>query len=278
MKLLISFALLFLHLGTYAQASKANATDLLNESGWARQMSVFKTTIRSSLVEQIEPFLKREHFSDELKKKSYVLLDEDIESTIGEKIINDAIRQSLVKQLDDSVIESELKFFRSAFGKRIAEIEAAPAPYKSLSGEARSELGGKIWASASKTRQKLVASISKHLQGADLYIKSSAYAQFGLARGMANLNADAIRFVDQEMEKFEGMQKSLIDAYAAADAMEAALVYEPLSDIELEKFLDHILMPSAQKFNEFMVRTLPLILRDRAEALGTKLAMNNKGT
>jgi hypothetical protein len=277
MKLLISIALLFLHFGTYAQASKAKATDLMNESGLARQMSVYKTEIRKSLIEQIEPVLNRQRFSEEQKRLTYQLFDEDLESTVGEAIINDSIREQLIKELDDSVVEAELKFYRSDLGKRIAEVEAAPAPYKSLSAESRVELGTKIFAASSKTRQQLISTISKLNQSADLYIKSSAYAQLGFAKGAASLNTEALRLIDQELEKFEVNQQAFIDSYAAADSMDSALVYEPLSDEELQKFSEHIASPSARKYIEFMVRAVPLVVRDRAEALGMKLAMNNKG-
>jgi hypothetical protein len=272
MRILFIAALFFVHIGAGAQAPISKVTDFLNESGWSSQTPKFKTGIREAMMPRIEADLQSLSKGD--KQKAYASFDADLEAEMGAQRFNDMIRQAVSREWSESVISDGLKFFRTELGKKIVALESLPTPSNLMSPSKQVEVGRKIFNASSKSRQDLLVAVTKEMNGAAFYVDLSYYASWGLMSGAAN--ADARSSLDEDLKKFKSLRKSMIDARATEEPMQAALIYQELNEAELTRFIAFMRTPSARKISDVMHRVLPAVMQNRTEAFGARLAANRK--
>lgn len=186
--------------------------------------------------------------------------------------LNAQLEAVLTQSLDAGELSDVDLFLLSPFGLRVTLLEQATqtiGPEQQIAAIAK---GQTLYFVASGNRQGQIEELLE-LSGAELTFAMLGESIRGMAVGLhlsshGDLDVPWTEIDAGVQTQLAGMQQSLAEATRGA----LAYTYDPLSDAELEAYLDFLRRPATRKFYEVTTLAVGAIIREAMFTLGEDLA------
>lgn len=254
-----------LHLGVArAELPPELARQLVRDSGTAAQLATLPDAVRGGVTESMQGM--------NLQPAVRAALERTVTQAFQPSRLQAAAEATVARELDASAATAALRWWRSADGQRVRQLEDA-----CNAGQARDPAGwmaqaNAAYAAAPAPRRLRLDGIERAVQGAelmaDLQIRTIGALLQGLATAAPPAAAQQLQAAQQQLR---AQRPQMVAAMRGVLQSALAGCYLPASDAELDRYLAFLRSPEGLRATQALLRGVTLAMADGAQAFGRSL-------
>ena len=182
--------------------------------------------------------------------------------------------QVVMAHLDERHLPAIVQWYDSATGRAITRLEEQSSAASSNEDPgALASRGMDILQKSSEHRRQLIADLVRETRAAGGLVEMTLNVALAIQRGVLASNPDAPGVTAAELRAaLEQQRPAMLQAYERIARASYALMYEALSDAELEQYVAFCKSPAGAHFVAVSLLALDRVLSTASEELGKNLA------
>ena len=242
---------------------EAQADAFMRKSGLWQQLAEIESGVQQGIA-QSDAELRR--LNDEQLER----LREAGRAAYGADRLRSAMRTELAASLPAAETEQALRFLATDLGKRVTALEEAAATREN--SDRIETLADDAFAALAPARKDLIERMVKATRVAELAASIIINQQLGVMRGFAAYSgrADAESQNDAKL-RLNRHRDQMVTALGRRMVAHSAVIYAPLSDNDLAKYIDLLESPAGEQTNNAVSAALDKVLGAAAFELGRRI-------
>src|SRR5437762_5055053 len=245
-----------------AATSEALVDEYLHKSGLWAQLAQIEPGVQLDITQSDGQFRQ-------LNDVQLGRLREAASSAYGADRLRKAMRAELVAGLPTSDAEQALQFLVTDLGKRVTALEeAAASPADSSHIEA---IAAEAAAIITPSRRELIQRMVKATRLVELAASIVINQQLGVMRGYAFYAGPDSSTTDDVKAQMDSYRDQMIGVLGPRLTAHAAVIYGPLSEQELIRYVAFLESPAGQRISDVTSAALEKVLAAAAFELGRRI-------
>lgn len=262
------FSLLLPTLATAASGS--DIQQLMERSGLTRQVQEYPGLVKTGMQQALQ-----QDTSGKIPQESIQAMLSAADRAFSSQEMLGGIAKDLSGQLDARHLPDLMKWYNSAAGRKIAQMESAastPQAYAEMMQSAQQLL-------ANQSRVKMIREIDQTISATDSSVKLMMNMQVASVTSLMSVMSPGVAVsVDEIREKFAGNEAQMRPQIEQVVTVSLLYSYRKLSKPELTRYLAFLRTPAAQAYNRLALDSIDRQLTLGMERFGVHLMHALKDT
>lgn len=243
--------------------------ELMRKSGLWNQLAQIEPMMQVGVTQAHEQ-------SPRIPEENLDQLRAAIASAYAVDDLRTSVRDQLLATVSPQDATTVLRWLSSDLGQRITALEeAGSTPEAAVK---RQDEGPQVLADLPPQRRQQVERLVKLTFSAEVAADLVIDTTVGVARGIAlSANVPVPDSIETLKSKLQSQRAQLVDMLGPRLAADYAIVYLPLSDKELEQYIEFCESPAGQRYAAAGVDAIDKALTEAAVRLGHRLVDTNAG-
>ena len=247
-----------------SKASAASIDELMHKSGISVQMDQVESIIQASLVEQ-------QTDNASVQKFDLKTLREAVAKAYAGDVVREEVRRQLAATLSQTDVNEVLTWLSSDLGQRLTKLEEQHMVAAALLMQDEEKMTALI-DGLSARRKATLGKFVKAIRAGETGVEMTINTTLGLTYGMAlaaphGIIPDFVRI----KEELESQKPELVAAYEQYGVVQFALIYQSVSDSDLDKYLAFAESAVGKRYHDATIQAMDVALTRAARELGRQI-------